>query len=221
MFTYIRRAHRPVPRDEAAASVGISRKLAAFHLDKLVAAGLLHARYETPGGMRKVGRRPKVYEPSDTQLLVTIPERRHELLADILLDALLADGDSKTALAAALRVARRRGRQLGAAERTQSRPGRLGAERGLTLCERMLEQHGFEPVREAHNQMRLTNCPFAPQSGRSPELVCGIAHSFLTGYLDGLRVSGVQAVPQLPDGQCCVRLRPTVPVPGSGPGGAV
>nr|WP_221464375.1 hypothetical protein [Actinophytocola algeriensis] len=31
MYTFIRTASRPVTRDEAAAAVGISRKLAAFH----------------------------------------------------------------------------------------------------------------------------------------------------------------------------------------------
>ena len=34
MYEFIRRADGPVTRDEAAAAVGISRKLAAFHLDK-------------------------------------------------------------------------------------------------------------------------------------------------------------------------------------------
>ena len=43
MYVFIRAARQPVTRDEAAASVGISRKLAAFHLDKLVDAGLRHA----------------------------------------------------------------------------------------------------------------------------------------------------------------------------------
>ena len=40
MYAFIRKARRPVTREEAAASVGISRKLAAFHLDKLVEADL-------------------------------------------------------------------------------------------------------------------------------------------------------------------------------------
>ncbi|WAL75592.1 hypothetical protein OU787_31120 [Kitasatospora sp. YST-16] len=92
MFAFIRRAGHPVTRDEAAASVGISRKLAAFHLDKLVAAGLLRARYGAPGAQRRVGRQPKVYEPTDAQIAVTIPERRHELLADLLLAGVLGEG---------------------------------------------------------------------------------------------------------------------------------
>ncbi|HEX5881251.1 MAG TPA: winged helix-turn-helix domain-containing protein [Actinomycetota bacterium] len=41
-----------VGRDEAAAAVGVSRALAAYHLDKLVDAGLLDTRFE-----RRTGRR--------------------------------------------------------------------------------------------------------------------------------------------------------------------
>src|SRR3954469_23443868 len=76
MYAFIRAARRPVTREEAAASVGISRKLAAFHLDKLVEVGLLHYRFGG-GGPARVGRRPKVYEPADTDIQVSIPARRH------------------------------------------------------------------------------------------------------------------------------------------------
>ena len=79
LFGYIRHAHRPVTREEAAADAGISRKLAAHHLDKLVTAGLLSARYQPPAGVRKVGRAPKVYELAGAGIGVSIPERRHEV----------------------------------------------------------------------------------------------------------------------------------------------
>lgn len=36
MFDFIRQERHPVTREEVAATLGISRKLAAFHLDKLV-----------------------------------------------------------------------------------------------------------------------------------------------------------------------------------------
>src|SRR5437660_1685775 len=114
MFEFIRRERRPVTREEAAASVGISRKLAAFHLDKLVSAGLLRARYEPPTGRSKVGRRPKVYEPVATGITVSIPQRRFETLADILTEAVLTEADGESAHETALRVAARRGEEMGA-----------------------------------------------------------------------------------------------------------
>ncbi|MFG2793818.1 helix-turn-helix transcriptional regulator [Streptomyces sp. NPDC048419] len=209
MFTFIRRARRAVTRDEAAASVGISRKLAAFHLDKLVDAGLLRARYENPGGIRKVGRQPKVYEPTDAQISVSIPDRRHELLADLLLDAVLTEGADENAPQAAVRTAQQRGRQLGEAVRQETRPGRLGPERGLTACEQLLDQYGYEPVRETSTQLRLRNCPFHPLAAKAPDLVCGMNRAFLSGYLDGLGVNGIQAVLAPEPGECCVRLGPS------------
>ncbi|MGW3991264.1 helix-turn-helix transcriptional regulator [Streptomyces sp. NPDC004830] len=208
MFAFVRRAGRAVTRDEAAASIGISRKLAAFHLDKLVDAGLLRARYGTPGGIRKVGRQPKVYEPTDAQITVSIPERRHELLADLLLDAVLTEGADESAAQAAVRSAGQRGRRMGQAARDETRPGRLGPERGLTACEGLLERYGYEPVRETPTELRLRNCPFHPLAAKAPDLVCGMNHAFLGGYLDGLRVSGVRAVLAPRPGECCVRLGP-------------
>ncbi|SEB90031.1 metalloregulator ArsR/SmtB family transcription factor [Streptomyces sp. TLI_105] len=206
MFDFIRRARRPVTRDEAAAHVGVSRKLAAFHLDKLVDAGLLRAHYGSPGGIRKVGRQPKVYEPTDTPIRVSIPDRRHELLADLLLQAVLTEGEDETGVQAAIRTAAERGLDLGETERSQARPGRLGVERGLTFCERMLDQHGFEPEREGPTRLRLRNCPFHPLAAKAPDLVCGMNHAFLTGYLQGLRATAVQAVLAPRPGECCVEL---------------
>ncbi|MEU1461492.1 helix-turn-helix domain-containing protein [Streptomyces sp. NPDC005727] len=208
MFAFIRRARRAVTRDEAAASVGISRKLAAFHLDKLVDAGLLRARYGTPGAIRKVGRQPKVYEPTGAQITVSIPDRRHELLADLLLDAVLTEGADESAAQAAVRTAERRGRELGEAAREETRPGRLGPERGLTACERLLDQYGYEPVRDTPTLLRLRNCPFHPLAAKAPDLVCGMNHAFLKGCLDGLQVGGVEAVLAPEPGECCVRLGP-------------
>lgn len=53
-------------RDEAAATVGISRKLAACHLDKLAEAGLLEVRFERRSGRSGpgAGRSAKLYRRS-------------------------------------------------------------------------------------------------------------------------------------------------------------
>lgn len=207
MYAFTRRARRPVTREEAAAVAGISVKLAAFHLDKLVAAGLLRTRYESPGGTRKVGRKPKVYEPTATDIRVSIPERRPDVIAEILLDAVLTARPDEDAGTAALRVARERGEESGAAERARLRPGRLGPERSVTAGESLLDRFGFEPDRQAPTRLRLLNCPFHPLTARAPELVCGMNHAFIGGLLSGLEATGVEAVLAPRPGQCCVELR--------------
>src|SRR2546426_659658 len=45
LYVYVVGRHADVGRDEAARAVQVSRALAAFHLDKLVAAGLLETSY--------------------------------------------------------------------------------------------------------------------------------------------------------------------------------
>lgn len=214
MYTFIRAARRPVTREQAAGSVGISRKLAAFHLDKLVDAGLLRARYAATGGVRKVGRAPKVYEPTDVDIAVSIPQRQHDLLADILLDAVLTEGADENSHQAAMRVAGHHGEELGAIEREQARPGRLGTERALTITEGVLARHGFEPDRQTPTCVRLRNCPFHPLAAKAPDLVCGINHAFLTGLLTGLEATTVRAVLAPTTGECCVELRSATDSPG-------
>ncbi|MEU4575533.1 helix-turn-helix transcriptional regulator [Nonomuraea sp. ATR24] len=206
MYDFIRRAGTPVTRDEAAASVGISRKLAAFHLDKLVDVGLLTARYAQPSGARRVGRAPKVYEPAGLDVRVSIPQREHGLLAAILLEAVRAQAPGEPGRDAALRVAGLRGRALGEAERDRLKPGRLGAERALTCAAQTLESHGFEPDRVTPTLMRLRNCPFHPLAAEDPDLVCAINHAFLAAFLDGLGASAVDAALRPREGACCVEL---------------
>ncbi|WP_034263428.1 helix-turn-helix transcriptional regulator [Actinospica robiniae] len=207
MYAFIRRAHRPVSREEAAESVGISRKLAAFHLDKLVDVGLLRTRFDAPGRTRKVGRAPKLYEPAPDAIRVSIPERRHELLAEILAAAVTAEEPDRPAREAALEVADRRGHAFGSHERERHRPGRLGTERALSLAACSLEEFGFEPERTAPDQVLLRNCPFHPLAITSTDLVCGINHRFLTGFLRGLGADGAATAVLHPDEEaCCVRL---------------
>jgi predicted ArsR family transcriptional regulator len=206
LYGFVRAAHRPVSREEAAASTGISRKLAAFHLDKLVSAGLLRARYDAPLGPRRVGRTPKTYEPSGADVAISIPPRRHDVLADILVDAVRAGAPGEDPRPAAARVARVKGTELGTGQRERLRPGRLGAERALTVAGEVLAECGYEPDRETPTQLRLRNCPFYPLSARAPDVVCAVNHAYLSGFLDGLGVTSAEAVHDPRPGICCVRL---------------
>ncbi len=206
LFGYVREARRPVSRDEAGEAIGISRKLAAFHLDKLVDAGLLRFGFESAGAPR-VGRRRKVYEPTDVVVQVSIPARRPEVLADILVQGLLTEADHGSAKTAAAAAAHARGLAAASAVRAGLRPGRLGAERALTLAEDILTRYGFEPGRVGPRCVRLRNCPFHPIAQNAPELVCQLNQAFMRGVLEGLQAHTLDAVLSPRAGECCVELR--------------
>ena len=185
------RAGRAVGREEAADAIGVSRPLAAFHLDKLVEAGLLAARYEAPSDRpRGRGRTPKVYE-AVADVSVTLPPRRYELLASLLADAVAAH--TSDASAYALAAARDRGVAFG---------------RSVPPSELMdvLERLGFEPVVAAQGQILLDNCPFHAIAVAHPDLVCGLNLAFIGGMLDGLGVSSARAVLAPRTGHCCVEI---------------
>jgi predicted ArsR family transcriptional regulator len=194
LYEYVRHQDHPVAREEAAAATAMTRALAAFHLDKLVEAGLLSARYAAPAGReRGRGRAPKVYKATGSGLTVTIPDRRYELIADILAEA-VAGGEQPAAEAAA-RLAYRRGRDLS----TVVPPGQdvVGALTGL----------GFEPRRDPE-AVTLHNCPFHALAARHTALVCGLNHAFVSGLVDGLGMTDSAPVLVPRAGRCCVELRP-------------
>lgn len=205
LYEFISAARRPVSREEAAAGTGISRKLAAFHLDKLVEAGLLSARYQPREGVRRPGRAPKVYELAQTEFSVSIPPRHHDLLADILVNGVLSQSPGEQARTAAMRAAAAKGRDFGGQVRAQLRPGRLGPERSLALAAQILSDGGFEPEQRP-GEVRLRNCPFHPLAARAPGLVCAINHAYLRGLLEGLEARAVEAVLRPEPGACCVAL---------------
>jgi predicted ArsR family transcriptional regulator len=226
LYLFVRRAPRPVTREEAAAHVGISHKLAAFHLDRLVAGGLLKAGPQPAEGRRRIGRAPKAYRPSDISVRIDIPPREPEALAGILADAVTNEQPGRTAWDSALDIARRRGFDLGAAEREAAGAGRLDAERAIAVAEQVLERHGYEPHRAGPELLRLRNCPFQPLSATAPALVCGINHAFLSGFAAGLGAESASAALVPRANMCCVELRSpegaaagTAPGPGvAGPG---
>jgi predicted ArsR family transcriptional regulator len=199
LYVYVRRQDHAVSRDEAAAASRVSRGLAAFHLDKLVDAGLLRASYEAPPGRpRGRGRAPKVYEPVRDDLAITIPERRYQLVAEILADAVATD--PADAPGAAAHHARLRGQGVGARLRGEGAPADLPA---------VLAELGYEPYRDGAggaDRLRMRNCPFHALATRHTELICGVNHAFLSGLMEGLAARGVRAQLVPRPGDCCVEL---------------
>jgi predicted ArsR family transcriptional regulator len=204
LYRAVRESGASVTREDAAREVGISRKLAAFHLDRLVDAGLLEATYDRPEAVAsRRGRTPKRYRASDAEVEVSVPERHYEVIGEILVDALAEAGPGEAATHAVDRVAYERGRQLGADARTSRRLGRLGPERATAVLVELLTALGFEPAL-AEGRVVQRNCPFRRLAQRCPTLVCGINRCLVQGMLDGLGASRLAAALRPADDRCCV-----------------
>src|SRR5205085_10775421 len=109
--------HRAVGRSEAAEATGVTRAAAAFHLDRLVADGLLDVEFRRLGGRQGpgAGRPAKLYRRAAVDIAVSLPPRRYNLAASVLAAAVAEAGRSGEAVDEVLvRVARERGRALAA-----------------------------------------------------------------------------------------------------------
>ena len=197
----------PLGRDEAAAAAGIGRGLAAYHLDKLVEAGLLTATYQRPEGRSGpgAGRPAKLYSRSDREFAVTVPPREYELAARLLVRAVESDptGRSRAALHAA---AHQLGRELGSqAEPAQpSRPDTLVP--ALGELETVLAGHGYEPERCGHDVTRLRNCPFHQLARQHRDTVCAMNLALIEGMTAGMKASTLRAALDPQPGYCCVTI---------------
>ena len=200
LYQFVERQVEAVSRDEAAAEVGISRALAAFHLDKLVELGLLRAEYRRLSGRSGpgAGRTSKLYLRSRNQLAVSLPRRDHELLARLL----AASIDSNAKASPGIEPAREFGMSLGQRARRRLR-GDPGPARLLECVEGVLERLGFEPYRTSPSEVRLRNCPFDPLSRVYTPVVCGVAQSVITGIAEGVGATELRIGRQEQPDRCC------------------
>ncbi len=194
LYDYVSRRDGRVGRDEAASGVGISRGLAAYHLDKLAAEGLLSVAYERRSGRTGpgAGRPAKLYARADRELAVSVPPRDYGLAARLLADAVAADTAGYTG--PALReAAARLGHEL-AREAPDPAPA----------LEELLHERGYEPHQDGDGVLRLGNCPFQAVARRHPDVVCAMNRALLGGLLAGLGGHDHDAVLDPAPGRCCV-----------------
>ena len=191
VYEHVAGSGGPVSRDESAAGAGISRTLAAYHLDRLAADGLLTVAYERRSGRTGpgAGRPAKLYARAERELAVSVPPRDYGLAARLLAEAAAADATGTTSRA--LRAAAARlGREAAAG------PGDL---------EGRLRARGYEPYADGP-VLRLRNCPFHAAARRHPDVVCAMNHALLEGLLEGLAHDPRRAVLEPAAGRCCVAI---------------
>lgn len=207
MYLYIREQGRPVSRYEAAKAVGITRKLAAFHLDKLTEKGLLKAHYRRLSGRSGpgAGRPSKVYEPAEMEVAVSIPSRSYDFAGSLLVSAL--EQSPPKARATVHAEAWEKGRSLGQQVRIERRLRSASPNKLLAVAREVLYERGYEPYLDDLGALRLRNCPFHALAQQSKEIVCGLNHAFISGLLNGLDGARLDAALDPRPGQCCVRIQ--------------
>jgi predicted ArsR family transcriptional regulator len=205
LYEWVARVGDAVSRDEAAAALGITRALAAFHLDRLVAGGLLDTEFRRLSGRSGpgAGRPSKLYRPAARDVFVSLPGRRYEIPARLFAEA-IEQLDEHLTPDAVQRVARRMGEAIGSAAR--HRAGRRPTRRRIReMLLTTLAERDYQPRHEA-NEIRLANCPFRTLVEDHRPLVCGMNLRLVEGLISGLGDERVRARADTGTDQCCVSL---------------
>ena len=191
LYEYVSDAGRPVSREEAAEAAGITRTLAAYHLDKLAGAGLLATTYRRPPGRTGpgAGRPAKLYQQAKQELAVSVPPREYELLARLLAEA--AESDTTGTVRSTLHgVAHDVGRQIGT---------RAGGDLATAL-----RGGGYQPHPRDDGAIELLNCPFHRLAQQHRDLVCGLNLRLIEGVItESTRPRARAELSPRPD-RCCV-----------------
>ena len=209
LYEWVAASGRAVGRDEAAAATGVTRALAAFHLDRLVRDGLLIPEYRRLTGRTGpgAGRPAKLYRRALRDVSVTLPERRYETAARLFAETLgkLRQGDHEGPPEELRAAAREVGEEAGvaasdAAGHPRSRSGRRAAVVAA------LRDRGYEPFTDDDGDIRLRNCPYDALDDEHRPLVCGMNLALIDGVVHGAGGSGFAARLDTRPGLCCVAV---------------
>jgi predicted ArsR family transcriptional regulator len=204
IFFLVARSADPVARDQAARALGITRRIAAFHLDKLAEAGLLDVSFKRLTGRTGpgAGRSSKLYRRSGRRFNVAVPARNYELLAR-LLASVVQETQGVSAAVLLEPQARRFGVTEGAAARKEASP-RSSRKQVLAVLADELTRLGFEPFADGSGTLRLRNCPYHDMARENTDFVCAMNLALMQGVTEGLGVGGVSPALEPSEGMCCV-----------------
>lgn len=193
LYESVAASGEPLSREQAADAVGVPVHTAKFHLDRLVAEGLLEVEFRRLSGRTGpgAGRPAKLYRRSAREFSVSLPPRHYDLAGQILADAVTRAGVGEPLDDALARAAR--DTAYGIVE---------GSGDGLG---ELLGRLGYEPHR-AERGLRLVNCPFHALARQHTALVCGVNRDFVQGLIEALGRDDVTACLTPTPGQCCVTV---------------
>lgn len=207
IYLFVASERDAVSRDRAAQRFGVSRAVAAFHLDKLADLGLLEVEFKRPPGRGGpgAGRPAKLYRATSDEVSFSLPPREYELAGRLLAEAVTVSQRDGVPINEALsETAQSIGHSLG--RRAKERAAGVPEEGDLAgaACD-VLNECAYQPSREGGDVV-LVNCPFHSLAEQYRPLVCGMNLALMTGFTEELAGSGLQACLDPGPGHCCVRL---------------
>lgn len=223
LYELVAGSSEAVGRDTAAGALGLPRSTAALRLDRLADVGLLSVEFRRLSGREGpgAGRPAKLYRGAGTDLLVSVPERRYELIGELLADGVdQADRTDRPLSDVLSERARAIGHGIGSSGQSLwSVLDRYGYAPRLAPDLATDPTPDWEPGAATQDDqppcLLLGNCPFQLLAARHRRLICGLNLDLLLGIVAGRAEADqhgpdavYQPVSDPSENRCCVRLTP-------------
>jgi predicted ArsR family transcriptional regulator len=216
LYRIVASSPQEVGRDGAAEAAGVSRSLAAFHLDKLVEAGLLETSFRRTSGRTGpgAGRPAKLYRRAPGERAVSVPPRSYSAAGRLLAEVVDRAGLDRQLNAAARAAGLRDGAAANGSE-DESEHGSEGCDspgsgrggdgsNGDPVA--LLRDRGYQPFHDG-DTVRLHNCPFHALAEEYPALICGMNLALVEGLISARSGDRWTVAMDPQPGTCCVTLR--------------
>ena len=204
LYEFVSRQGEPTGRDEAAAAAGVSRTLAAYHLDRMVEDGLLEVSFARRTGRSGpgAGRPAKLYRRAAREFNLSLPPRDYEMAARIFAAAV-----EKEPTGRAWAALRESAQDFGCVIATEvdRRLGSRGEHHRAAVLQEVLTERGYEPFHDDDGVIRLRNCPFDRLADAHRQTVCGMNLALLE-EASASPNGTLKAVLDPGPGVCCVAL---------------
>lgn len=214
LYRIVASSPQEVGRDGAAEAAGVSRSLAAFHLDRLVEAGLLETEFRRTSGRTGpgAGRPAKLYRRAPGEHTVSVPSRSYSAASQLLAEVVDRAGLDRQ-LNIAAREAGIRASTLAAASPGAHADTDAGIDDNNKADDNadetnpvaLLRNRGYEPFHDG-DAVRLHNCPFHALAEQFPALICGMNLALVEGLISGQTGDRWTARMDPRPGTCCVAL---------------
>lgn len=145
LYTYVSQQRDAVSREEAAEALNLPLTKTKFHLERLTKEGLLDVEYRRMSGRQGpgAGRPSKLYRRAEAEISVSLPERRYDLMGDILAGAVVRNQQGESLQPAIAAVAHEKGElaatRIDTAIRASEDADMLLANAGSTTTENSTE----------------------------------------------------------------------------------
>lgn len=177
IYLELARAARPLGTAEIADALGLHTNTVRPHLDRMRDAGLVDV---TTGGRGEVGRPQHRFSLAAEAPSLGLEPPTVPVLARMVLN-----------MAERLQASSADAYAVGQAEGASRAVGYVSYPSALEALVDDLDRLGFDPVVAegdvpGNAVVAFANCPFAPYAASHPDLVCGLHHGLVAGFVDAM-----------------------------------